>query len=99
MRNVLNATNANYLFCAGDANLTGGPSLLPIENAAIADAGFIDQWLVLHPTPGLFVWFFFVSFFFKKKYWFSFCFTESQMKKEWKREHATWCGSQNPLVK
>lgn len=45
---LLDETRAKFLFAMGDANLTGGPHLLPIENQAIKDAGFRDLYAELY---------------------------------------------------
>lgn len=45
---LLDESGAAFAFALGDANLTGGPHLLPLENAAIADAGFRDLYAELH---------------------------------------------------
>ena len=47
---ALRQTGADVAFCAGDANLTGGPHLLRLENEAIAGAKVTDAWLNLHET-------------------------------------------------
>jgi hypothetical protein len=45
---ILDETKATFKFAMGDANLTGGPHLLPLETQAVADAGFRDLFAELH---------------------------------------------------